>query len=305
MNENVKNSIKSILTIITITLLGALSIIFATLYIETFTEGFIQQYALPLEIGATTIVIVLTALTVLFYRLNKELIYKCGYVVIVFIACALILLYVLVKIGFFDIIETKEDLREYVKSFGNFAVVLFLTLQLLQVTVLPIPAFVTIGAGAMLFGPLWGAVLSFVGIVLGSFVNFFIGRYFGYKVAAWMVGKDTLDKAIESVKGKDKIILTFMFLFPFFPDDVLCFVSGLSTMSVKFYAIMIVITRLISIFVSSYAYDGALIPYNTWWGLLLWGLVFIAVALLTYVIYKNGEKIEKFFKDKFSRKRNG
>ena len=305
MKESSKNVLKSVLTVVTITALSILSIIFATLYIETFSKGFINNYALAFEIGSTAIVIALTVLTLLFYRLKRQLLYKCGYVVMIFISCILVFLYVLETVGFFEIVKSKEDLREYVKSFGNFAIVLFLLLQLLQVTVLPIPAFVTVGAGALLFGAFGGAILSFVGIVLGSFVNFFIGRYFGYKVVAWLVGKETLDKTIKSVKGKDKVVLTFMFLFPFFPDDVLCFVSGLSTMSFKFYSIMIIATRLISIFVASYAYDGALIPYDKWWGLLLWGIVFVGIAFLTYIIYKNGEKIEKFFKNKFKKNKHG
>ena len=127
---------------------------------------------------------------------------------------------------------------------------------------------------------------------------------FGYKVAGWLVGKENLDKGLELVKGKDKVILTFMFLFPFFPDDVLCFVAGLSSMSVPYYIVMITITRIINIVVSAYSVNGSIIPYNTWWGILLWIAVFILVAALCYVIYKHGDKIENFFKSKFSKRKN-
>ena len=118
-----------------------------------------------------------------------------------------------------------------------------------------------------------------------------------------LVKKDNLDKVLKAVKGKDKAVLTFMFLFPFFPDDILCFVSGLSSMSTAFFIVMIVITRFISIFISCFAYDGALIPYDTWWGLLLWGVFIAVTVVLTIVIYKKGDKIEAFFKDKFSKKK--
>ena len=95
-----------------------------------------------------------------------------------------------------------------------------------------------------------------------------------------------------------------MFLFPFFPDDVLCFVAGLSSMSVPYYIVMITITRIINIVVSAYSVNGSIIPYNTWWGILLWIAVFILVAALCYVIYKHGDKIENFFKSKFSKRKN-
>ena len=118
------------------------------------------------------------------------------------------------------------------------------------------------------------------------------------------MGKENLDKGLELVKGKDKVILTFMFLFPFFPDDVLCFVAGLSSMSVPYYIVMITITRIINIVVSAYSVNGSIIPYNTWWGILLWIAVFILVAALCYAIYKHGDKIENFFKSKFSKRKN-
>ena len=75
----------------------------------------------------------------------------------------------------------------------------------------------------------------------------------GFTWKFYWVGKENLDKALKAVKGKDKAILTFMFLFPFFPDDILCFVSGLSSMSTGFFIIMITITRFISIFISCFA----------------------------------------------------
>ena len=116
---------------------------------------------------------------------------------------------------------------------------------------LPIPAFITAGAGVLLFGPFLGAVYSYIGITLGSFVAYFIGKIFGVKVANWLVGENNLKKGLNTIKGKDKVVLTFMFLFPFFPDDVLCFVAGITTIKPLFFIVMILITRLVSIFATS------------------------------------------------------
>ena len=106
------------------------------------------------------------------------------------------------------------------------------------------------------------------------------------------------EEGLKAIKGKDKVILTFMFIFPFFPDDILCFVAGITTMSTTFFVVMIIITRIISIFASSYSMNNSIIPYNTWWGILLW-IIFIAVTLfLMIMLYKKGDKIEKFFNKK-------
>jgi uncharacterized membrane protein YdjX (TVP38/TMEM64 family) len=93
-------------------------------------------------------------------------------------------------------------------------------------------------------------------------------------------------------------------LFPLFPDDILCFVAGITTIKPLFFIVMILITRLISIFVSTYSMNNSIIPYTTWWGIILW-ICFIAITvLLAIYIYKNGEKIEKFFKRKNKRHKN-
>ena len=86
-----------------------------------------------------------------------------------------------------------------------------------------------------------------------------------------------------------------MFLFPFFPDDLLCFVAGITSVSSKFFIAMIIVTRIVSVFVSSYSVNNSLIPYNTWWGILLWGLFFVFTVLLSIIISKKGNQIEKLF----------
>ncbi len=235
---------------------------------------------------------------------DKKFVYRLNFLTLILMTAALAVLYVIQITGLWDKIDSVEDLRNYVSGFGGYAVFIFIAIQFLQVVVLPIPGFITVSVGVLLFGAFRGSVYSVIGIVSASIVAFFIGRVFGYKVAGWLVGKENLDKGLELVKGKDKVILTFMFLFPFFPDDVLCFVAGLSSMSVPYYIVMITITRIINIVVSAYSVNGSIIPYNTWWGILLWIAVFILVAALCYVIYKHGDKIENFFKSKFSKRKN-
>lgn len=291
---------KEILNIIIISLLGCAGIVFAVLYAGTFSEGFFAEYSgiiTALAVGAIT---VLTVLTIIFFRLNKAFIYKILYITVILIFCVLLLLYLLKVFGFFDKIRSVDEFRKYIESFGNFAIAMFILLQFLQVVVLPIPAFITVGAGVLLFGPFRGAVYSCIGIIAGSLAAFFIGRVFGYKVASWLVGKEDLEKGLKTVKGKDRVVLTFMFLFPFFPDDLLCFVAGITTMSGWYFVVMIFITRVISVFVSSYSMNNSIIPFDTWWGILLWVLLFAITVFFTVLIYKKGEKIENFFRKKKS-----
>lgn len=166
---------------------------------------------------------------------------------------------------------------------------------------LPVPAFVTTAAGVALFGTFVATLCSFVGIVLGSFTAFFIGRKLGYKAVAWMVGKEDLERWQKKLKGKDNFILTAMFVLPLFPDDLLCFVAGLSSMTWRYFSVMIVFARFIGI--AGTCYSVGFIPINTWWGILIWAAIVLVVAVGFVLLYKYMDEVNRWFDEKFLQKK--
>ena len=177
---------------------------------------------------------------------------------------------------------------------------LYILLQYLQVTILPIPSIVSTLVGVAVFGALKASLYSFIGIFLGSLTAFYLGRKLGKKTVSWIVGKEDLSKWQKKLKGKDKLFLTSMFLLPMFPDDVLCFIAGLSSMSNRYFLIMIAVTRIISILASCYSFE--FIPFNTWWGILIWAALFLILLALCVLVYKNADKINEKLK-KIKRKK--
>ena len=200
--------------------------------------------------------------------------------------------------GILDKINSIEGLRNYVASFGSSAVIIYILIQFLQVVILPIPGFVTMLAGVYLFGPFSASIYSLIGILLGSLVGFFTGRILGHKFVCYLFGEKTINAWLDKIKNKDKIILTFMFLFPFFPDDILCFVAGLSSMNALYFLVMITVCRVISVFTTTYSINGNIIPYDTWWGILLWIIILLITVVVAVYLYNNGDKIQNIFKKK-------
>lgn len=119
-----------------------------------------------------------------------------------------------------------------------------------------------------------------------------------------MVGEETLKKWQKKLKGKDNLFLTLMFLLPLFPDDVLCFIAGLSTMSFGYFTGMIVVSRVLAISATCYSFD--FIPFNTWWGLLIWGVLIAVIAVGFILVYKNLDRIQSVLSKRFKvfRKKN-
>lgn len=137
-------------------------------------------------------------------------------------------------------------------------------------------------------------------IILGSLTAFVIGRKIGYKAVAWIVGEENLKKWLTKMRGKDNFILTAMFLLPLFPDDMLCFVAGLSSMTWQYFVVMIVVSRIIGIAGTCYSFN--FIPFNTWWGILIWALLLSILVAAFVVLYKKMDEINLWFKKKFGRK---
>ncbi len=234
---------------------------------------------------------------------GKERVMKSFISAYIFFAFCLALIYIFQKTGFFKVVNTPKELQAYIEKAGVWMPILYILLQYLQVVILPIPSVVSTVAGVTLFGPFKTAIYSLIGILLGSITAFFIGRKLGNKAVTWIIGEDALLKWQKKLKGKDALFLTVMFLLPVFPDDVLCFVAGLSSMTAKYFLIMILISRLLAVFATCYSFE--FIPFNTWWGLTLWGVFIVGVTIVFIFIYKKMDKIQAKIQEFKRKRKNG
>ena len=223
-------------------------------------------------------------------------------IVILVIAGILVLgYYILVWTGFWDKVNTAEKLRDLILSWGFWGRFGFVVLSFLQVTFIPLPSTVTIIAGTLLYGPLQAALLSLAGILLGSMVAFFLGRFFGRKLVVFMVGEKTCEKWVKFLNNA-KYSFFIMMLLPIFPDDVLCLVAGLTNMSWAFFTITNLICRPIGILTVSYFGSGYIIPYHGW-GLVAWGFIIVAIIVIIVLSYKYQKQIENFIYKLFKNKK--
>ena len=285
--------------LITFLTMAIASVVFAILCVYGTKIAFIASNPLLFSVLASVLLTAFFLLSVWFVIKGKETWYKSALSAFILILFALIVLFILQQTGFFNVIQDENSLQEYLASKGAWMPLVYTVLQYLQVVILPIPSVVSTVAGVALFGPFQTMIYSLIGVLLGSFTGFFIGRKLGNKAVSWMIGEDTLNKWQKKIKGKDYLLLTLMFILPVFPDDILCFVAGLSTMTWGYFSVMIILSRILQISVTCYSID--LIPFTTWWGLLIW-IVFFAVLLFGFlIVYKNINKIQAWATNRFKR----
>lgn len=300
MQKNGKKEIGVLVNALSFIALTVACAVLAVLVIYGMKQPFVQRYTRLFSILATGILFALGCCSVWLVWKRKTLLLRTFLTVYLFLLIIETFTLILQKTGFFEIVKDETALQQYLERAGVWMPLLYIVLQYLQVVVLPIPSVVSTLAGIALFGPLGTIVYSLIGIVLGSLTAFFIGRKLGAKAVAWMIGGDTLKKWQNKLKGKDEVLLTMMFVLPVFPDDVLCFVAGLSSMTTKYFVVMMILSRILSISTTAFSFN--LIPFNTWWGLLIWGVLFLILGVVFWFAYKHLDKIHAFFKNRFKRK---
>lgn len=135
-----------------------------------------------------------------------------------------------------------------------YAPFVFIFIQILQVVVPIVPGGISLGAGVLIFGPFWGFVYNYVGICIGSMVNFLLARHYGKPLIQSLISEKTFNKYIgyiDNQKRFDKLFTLAIFL-PVAPDDALCLIAGLTKMSFKKFALIILLAKPFSISIYSF-----------------------------------------------------
>ena len=221
----------------------------------------------------------------------------------------LFVLYSLVILGYsllqrYDILtlfSSVTSLKEYILSTREKGVLTYILIQCAQVVFLPIPAAVICIVGSIIYGPLMGGIYCSIGVIVGSFISFYIGKTCGHRVVSWIVGENNCNKYSQILLRRGSFFLGIAFLLPMFPDDILCLIAGITGMSLLSFAWVTILIRPIGVICMSYFGSGRLIPF-TGWGIYVWlGILVLAVALV-FVTYKYQEPMQEFILNKIFRK---
>ena len=148
--------------------------------------------------------------------------------VIITILLVLFIFYGL-KVGFF---ESRDVLTEKIKHFGVFGPIFFLILQIIQVIFPVIPGGASCLAGVIAFGPVYGFIYNYIGLCVGSVIAFFISRNFGLPFIRKLFCKRNINKYLGYIQNRGfDTVFFFGILLPGAPDDLLCYIAGVSGIS--------------------------------------------------------------------------
>lgn len=157
--------------------------------------------------------------------------------------CALLL--VLLKVFFDQKFDSIEDIQNYMKGFGIAAPLVLLVFQACQVVVPVLPGYLGCAAGAVAFGSMTGFWCNYIGISLGSIAAYFLARKYGSRLVQSLFPQkqyELWNRRIEKSKAYGWLLFGATLL-PLFPDDLLCYFSGLMKMSSRKFIWIIILGK--------------------------------------------------------------
>lgn len=158
------------------------------------------------------------------------------------VLAGLVAVAVLYRQGLFSLSSVSE-LRDYIQNAAPYSHLVFFLLQLLSVIFAPVPSNVSALAGGMLFGTLQAFLLTFLAVFLGSALVFSLARYLGREFAQKLAGQRLPEQYREALRSRTATFLFLAFLFPYFPDDVLCILAGLTAISPRRFLAIVALAR--------------------------------------------------------------
>ena len=194
-------------------------------------------------------------------------------------------------------VDTIDGLQAVVNSYGVWAYLIIIVLQIVQVVFIPISnQIITIPAIAVV-GILPAFFCSWIGIEIGTIFLYFIGRKGGGKLLAWLLSdKEKAEKFGELIKTR-KLFYPVGMLIGVIPDDLLTTLAGVGKLNFWYVLIVSAITR--GICVAATVFSFGLLT-QTWWGIVILCVLIALLCVIGYLFLRYEPQIEEWFKKKKS-----
>jgi len=181
----------------------------------------------------------------------------------------------------------RAKVQGFVMRFGPWAPLAAISLHAAQVLLAIIPGQVIDAVNGYLFGTAWGTTYSWVGVIAGSSVAMTLARRFGRPWAERLIKKETLERLDSYSRQRGALFFFLVFLFPFLPDDVACFLAGLTPLPLSELIVLAAIGRLPGVFVANLVGANAAALTQTQ------GAVFIALLMaIALAFWRYQERVE-------------
>ena len=166
---------------------------------------------------------------------------------------------------------SREDFRDYVRSFGVLAPLVVLGLQVLQVFIALIPGEIVESAAGYILGPWLGTAVCYFGIAVASILIFTLTRRYGVKLVEVFISREQINELrFLNTEQKRNTLIFLLFFIPGTPKDLLTYFVGLTDIRLRTFLLLSMVARIPSVITSTFGghllgeerYIGAVILYG-------------------------------------------
>lgn len=175
--------------------------------------------------------------------------YPAEYKLLIIIALLSVLTVVITFSGFADLITHFHHLQTLIRQSGALGWALYIALFIVA-TLCLIPGSILVMVGGVIFGPLWGTMLSLCAATTASALSFLLARWLGRDLLLKYAGHSATFQAIErgmARNGSDFLILTR--LVPLFPYNIQNYAYGLTAIPFWSFTLISALTTLPGLFI--------------------------------------------------------
>lgn len=140
--------------------------------------------------------------------------------------------------------EGRAVIDSKVKSFGAWAPLALIGIEVIQVVAAFIPGAPVDVMSGVLFGGFWGIIWCFIGIFIGTVIVFCLVRKFGRPLVYKLFPKEKIE-GIRILGDEKKLIITtfILFVIPGTPKDFLTYIAGLTNIKPSKFFITAAVAR--------------------------------------------------------------
>jgi len=168
---------------------------------------------------------------------------------------------------------TVENLRATMLAYGRWAIGISIGMMVAQAIIAPLPMNVVTITNALVFGPIWGSLLSWFSTVLGACLCFLLSKTFGRPFAHKIVG-GSMQRAERFFKKYGLHAMFLVRMMPFVPFDAVSY--GAPLVGVPFSRFLLATSIGIVPSILVYSFLGNLIAGIYWWVL----IALLSIALV-------------------------
>ena len=126
--------------------------------------------------------------------------------------------------------DDKERISSWVSQFGAWGPFLIILAMLAQMFLFVIPSVLVMVVTILAYGPVWGTILTLVGVLTASSLGYAIGAYLGPLAVSKLIGGSTEKKIEKYVKDYGLWVVIIARISPLLSNDATSFVGGLLRM---------------------------------------------------------------------------